>query len=124
MLGSKIWPWLFMAVLPGLLAGAAPGSFSGFGNTLDNAKKTDFFQFFHLEQTGESAVKDGKIIVFQPSGEKFHDLVRVYMTVDSKALIQGVELELSRSSVDSPSDGIYARDIAKSFLQAAVDPQD
>jgi hypothetical protein len=124
MMGSKIWLWLFIAVLPGSLAGAAPGPFSGFGNTLDNAKKTDFFQFFHLEQTGESSVKDGKTIVFQPSGEKFHDLVRVYMTVDSKGLIQGASLELSRSFVDSPQDGIYARDIAKSFLSGAIEPQD
>ena len=124
MRGSNFLPVLFFAVLPVMLAGAPPGAFGGFGNTLDSAKKTDFFTFFHLEQTGESTAKDGKTIVFQPTADKFHALVHVYMTVDGKSQIQGAELDLSRAFVDSTSDGVFARDIAKSFLQTATDPQD
>ncbi len=122
---SMMLPWLISMILPVLLAAAAPPEpFGGLGKTLENAKKTDFFLFFHLEQTSESPAKDGNVIVFQPSGPKFHDLTRVLMAVDSKGMIRGAELDLNRSYVDSPTDGIYARDIAKSFLQAAVDPQD
>jgi hypothetical protein len=124
MRGSIILAVLFSAMMPVMLAGAVPGPFGGFGDTVESAKKTDFFTFFHLEQTGESAAKNGKVIVFQPTSDKFHALVHLYLTVDSKAQIQGAELEISRAFVDSSSDGIFARDIAKSFLQTAVDPQD
>lgn len=124
MRGSNLLPVLFFAIFPVMLAGGPPGALGGFGSTLDSAKKTDFFTFFHLEQTEETPTKDGKTILFQPSGEKFRSVVHVYMTVDSKAQIQGAELDLSRAFVDSTSDGIFARDIAKSFLQTAVDQKD
>jgi hypothetical protein len=122
--GIKMLPLFTSVILPVLLAGAAPGPYGSLGKTLDEAKKTDFFQFFNLAQTGETASKDGKKILFQPSGPKFHDLARVYMQLDKNNQISGAELELKRSFVDSGQDGIYARDIAKSFLTVAASPQD
>jgi hypothetical protein len=116
---------LTLLLLPAALAAGEPQTLtSGFGETLEQAKQTGFFQWFMLEQTGVAAVNGGKEFLYQPSGERFHDLARVKVTTDGRGRIVAVELALQRGFVDSSSVGIYARDIAKSFLQSGVDPQD
>jgi hypothetical protein len=108
----------------GLAVGEPQKPASGFGETLEQAKQTGFFQWFMLEQTGESAENGGQKVVFQPSGERFHNLTRVSVTLDARGRIVAVELALDREFVDSLSIGIYARDISKSFLQTGVSPPD
>jgi hypothetical protein len=91
-----------------------------FGENLEQAKKTEFFSWFHLEQT-EAKPQDGKQVVsFKPSGRKFHHLVTVTMTTAAGERLQAVELVLLRSFIDSSPDGLFARDIAKSFLLAGL----
>ena len=93
---------------------AAPADFGRFGATLDEAKRTQFFTWFHLEQTAA----DGSKICFQPSGAKFHDLVKV--TVDAPGgAIRGMTVAVKRSFIDG-ADSKFARDIAKSFLNLAA----
>jgi hypothetical protein len=110
--------------LIGLAIGEGAVAFGRMGTTIEQARKTDFFQFFNLEPTGETKLGDKKITVFQPSGAKFHDLALVNMTTEGKGNMVGAELVLQRSFVDSSSDGIFARDIAKSFLRDAVNADD
>lgn len=110
-----------------MLAGAVFGvpaylgatSFGGFGDKLDQARKTDFFTWFNLEQTGEERTAQATVTTFKPSGEKFRDLVTFKVTTGQNGGIAGMELILSRAFVDSPQDGIFARDIAKSLLNTA-----
>lgn len=115
---------LLLIAAPVAMAIPQAEPFGSFGSTIEQAQKTDFFQFFHLEQTGKSKQGDATIITFQPSGEKFHELVRVNMTLSGKEGLIAAELVLRRSFVESGSDGIFARDIAKSFLNAGVNPKD
>jgi len=82
------------------------------GGTVEQARKTEFFRFFHLEET----VRQGPVVHFKPSAEKFRSLVTLNLSLDSRQLLAGAELILSRAFVDSGSDGMFARDIAKSFL--------
>jgi hypothetical protein len=114
----------FFLVSAGVAIGEPQMLVGGFGETLEQAKQTGFFKWFMLEQTGESAENGGKKLVFQPSGDRFHDLARVNVKLDGQGHIVGIELALRRDFVDSSSVGIYARDIAKSFLQTGVNPQD
>jgi hypothetical protein len=117
--------FLMLLLVPfGIVAGQPQAPVGGFGGTLDQAKQTGFFKWFMLEQTGESTENGGKQFVFQPSGDRFHNLTRVNVKVDGQGHIVAVELALQREFVDSSSVGIYARDIAKSFLQTGVNPQD
>ena len=110
-----------------MLAGAVFGvpaylgatSFGGFGDKLDQARKTDFFTWFNLEQTGEERTAQATVTTFKPSGEKFRDLVTFKVTTGQNGGIAGLELILSRAFVDSPQEGIFARDIAKSLLNTA-----
>jgi hypothetical protein len=117
-----MWKPLFQSLM---LAGVALGipailmaaSFGGFGMNLDQAKKTDFFTWFHLQQTGEQRTAQGATITFKPSGKQFRDLVTMKVTTGPDREITGMELILSRAFVDSKKDGIFARDIAKSLLR-------
>jgi hypothetical protein len=119
-----MWKPLFHSLV---LAGVALGmpailmaaSFGGFGMNLDQARKTGFFTWFHLQQTGEQQTPPGTTITFKPSGEKFRDLVTMKVTTGPDRGITGMELMLSRAFVDSKKDGIFARDITKSFVRTA-----
>jgi hypothetical protein len=86
------------------------------GESPDQAKQTEFFRWFHLEETGRSA----KVVHFKPSGDKFHNLVTLNLSLDSSGRLVGAELVLLRSFIDSGRDGMFARDIAKSFVRVVT----
>src|SRR3989441_7170643 len=86
------------------------------GERLEQARKTEFFRWFHLEETGRA----GRVVQFKPSGEKFRPLVTLNVTLDPSGRMVGVELVLSRAFIDSGREGTFARDIAKSFLRVAT----
>ena len=91
---------------------AAAAGFGRFGATLEEAKGTHFFTWFHLEQTAMGGC-------FQPSGERFHDLVKLTVNTLPNGEIRAMTLALKRSFIDG-RDSTFARDIAKSFLDAAA----
>jgi hypothetical protein len=104
----------------GLAAPLAAANFGNFGEGLDQAKQTEFFQWFNLEQTDLTRTGGNAVVSFKPSGKKFHYLVTVKVTTEAGGRILSVEMALARSFIDDPQDGIFARDIAKSFLQTAL----
>ncbi len=104
----------------GLAAPLIAASFGNLGETLEQAKQTDFFHFFHLEQSQVSKSDGSTVTAFKPSGEKFRPLVTVKVTTDAAGRIQALEMALARSFIDDPREGVFARDIAKSFLLAGL----
>src|SRR5882757_7018058 len=68
-------------VLSGMIVGGADllavgraihlGPLGLLGNTADDAKQTDFFKWFHLEEVGKSAGDGGTVITYAPSAPKF-----------------------------------------------------
>jgi len=104
----------------GMVGRGVAATDGGFINQpLAEIQKTDFFNFFNLAETHREAAGGGtQKIVFQPTGEKFHDLAIVTVTINSHSLVQQIDLALKRSFI-SGRDGIFAADIAKSFLTAA-----
>ena len=109
------------ALLPGL--GMATKlitiyNFGRFGQSLDEAKKTDLFTFFHLVETGRESHGSYETVRFQPSGPHFHDLVTLAVETAS-GHIQAAALHLSRSFIDGPEE-VFARDMAASFLDSVL----
>lgn len=118
---------LLQTLIPAAIAIWVPASlwaaaFGGFGDSLDQAKGTHFFQWFHLTQTAQEQAAGSTVTSFKPSGKRFRDLVTFKVTTGRKGDITGMELILSRKFVDSPQDGIFARDIAKSLLRTPLAP--
>lgn len=96
-------------------------TFGTLGDSLDSAQQTGFFRWFHLEEVG--AAKDANnndVVEFRPSGEKFHDLVSLRVTCDAGRRMLALELALDRQFIDSPRNGVFAADCAKSFLLSAT----
>lgn len=91
------------------------------GSKLEDAKQTDFFKFFNLKESGAYFALEKNVVVgFRPEGPMFRDLVSVNVTLDINETIVGIDLILARSFADHKTNGIFARDIAKSFLRAAI----
>lgn len=115
-----------LALLVMLLVLAAPGAAAAAGLVgagLAEAEKTsDFFTFFHLTPTGPADARG--VTAFRPSGPDFQALVLVTTTTDKAGRITAISLTIRRSFIDDPANGVFARDIAKSFLGDASQPAD
>lgn len=100
-------------------AESAPLGFIGM--SMDDTTKTSFFQWFHFAPVTSPAAG---IAVFKPSGEKFHNLATLSVNLGANRRITSIDLAIARSFIDDPRDGIFAADLGKSFLAAALPPDD
>lgn len=100
------------------------GAFGALGDRLADATGTDLFTFFHLQRAG--ALRDAHahmVISFRPGPAKFAPLVTLNMTVNDKDRILRAQLLVDRSFIDDPQNGVFARDIVKTFLRSTT-PRD
>jgi CHAT domain-containing protein/tetratricopeptide (TPR) repeat protein len=96
-----------------------PG-FGQLGPNVSSALKSDFFTFFHLRQAESEVGDERTAITYKPGAPQFRDLVTVVLTVDTKQNIIGAQLALNRRFIVDPMNGVFANDIAKSFLLACI----
>lgn len=82
--------------------------------------RSDLFRFFHLQPMEQTPAS----VVFKPAGAAFRDKVTVTVGIDSRAKIQSVEAVLHRNFIDSPRDGVFARDLAQSLLAQSLPTKD
>jgi hypothetical protein len=87
---------------------------------LSGLLKTEFFTFFHLQRAGAEQEGGSTRVIFRPGSDKFRELVSLVVVVDGNDVVLQRQLSLSRAFIDHPRDGIFARDIAKSHLLAAL----
>jgi len=108
-----------------LPAGAAEGG-GLLGAPLGDAEKhADLFTFFNLEETGTTAGAAGaRVVSFKPSGPNFRPLVTINVTVDKDGAITQIEALIARSFIEDKTNGVFARDLAKSLLRAGVPAAD
>ena len=97
-------------------------NFGHLGKTVEEARKSELFTWFHLVETGRGPHGYSVIVRFQPSGPKFHDVAMVALEVESGS-IKAATLHLSRGFIDGP-DEAFARDIAASFLRNSLTVED
>ena len=61
-----------------------------------------------------------RLVRFLPRGGAFRDVVALDAEVDPAGRVRTLSLGLDRRFVEEPVDGRWARDIAQTFLRAAV----
>jgi len=114
-----------MPELRKLAANLPLGAFSALGDSLDDARSTDLFTWFHLEQVDSSKNAQGHpVLTFKPTSPEFRPLVSLAVTTSDTGRLLAVDLMLSRSFVDDPKTSVFARDFAKSFLRSATHDRD
>ena len=119
---ARVISSLFSVSLNAVFVSSASGHL---GMRLDDLKKTDLFTWFHLQQTTiEQDRQDQRVVTFKPEGEKFRPVTTIKMTLAQDSQVSTLELLLSRSFVDHGRDGMFARDIAKTFLYTLIPRED
>jgi hypothetical protein len=103
---------------------AQPGlSYGLIGQPLATAKTNELFTFFNLAQTGSGPCGAGQQLEFRPTGAQFHALAAVEAVTDAHGDVAAMALILDRGFVNDPVNGIFAADIAKSFIGDVSSPQ-
>ena len=110
------------ALIVGLVVIALASSASAqlIGSRLDAAQKTDLFTFFNLTEDGRAP--DGAHVraTFKTSAKSpFRPLMRVELQLTGNDAVSAAQVALSREFINS-KNGVFARDLAKSFLKAAL----
>jgi tetratricopeptide (TPR) repeat protein len=108
---------------PGPPAMAAPAE-GLIGQPIEEARKNDLFVFFSLAQTGDRPCGAGRVVDFRPQAPQFRPLTGLEVALDGQGRIEAMSLVLNRSFIDTPAIGMFARDIAESFLRDAAGPAD
>jgi hypothetical protein len=93
--------------------------FGKMGRTLATARQTGFFQWFHLVPTEQTMEQPGQVTRFRPEGETFGNLCFLDILEDPNGATVQMELVVLRSFIDG-RNGIFAQDLVKSFLVAAL----
>jgi hypothetical protein len=89
--------------------------FGSMGQTLETARQSEFFQWFHMEESERRPEDPGEAVRFRPSGEKFHDLCYLDALIAPSGELVRMELVVRRAFLDG-SDHLFAQDLVKSFL--------
>jgi hypothetical protein len=100
-------------------------TFGAFGDSLDQALRTEFFAWFRLTECARDELPDGSACVqFRPSGGKHRELVvcRISGTVNRGTTAMALALE--GRFIDDPKLEYYARDFARSFISNGVADED
>jgi len=94
-------------------------NFGSMSETLETALQTEFFKWFHLEETERRPETPGEVVRFRSSGPKFRDLCYLDVLRAANGRLVRMELVLQRQFIDG-RDRDFAQDIVKSFLIAAL----
>lgn len=91
------------------------------GRALDSAVKEDFFTFFHLRKRAVDERDDIVTHYFRPPSRG--DVV-ICVDTDKKDKILQMSLIVGRDFIEDPLTNVFARDIVKSFIEAATPEAD
>jgi hypothetical protein len=109
--------WLLTVCIVVVVNASAASALSLPGGSLDEAEKQDFFQFFHLKKRAIDERDDLATHYFRPPSR---DDVVVCVDTDKAGKILQMSLIVGRDFIDHPATNVFARDLVKSFIEAAT----
>lgn len=93
--------------------------FGKMGRTLETARQTEFFEWFHLVQTEQTRQEPGHVTRFRPASVKYRSLCFLDVLRASNGALVQMELVVSRAFIEG-RDALFAQDLVKSFLIAVL----
>lgn len=117
---------VLLSALLFVVSPAATNAASVAGQPLDDALKDDFFTFFHLTEADRIITPTGfcKVTFKPPPRTPFRDLATITVLLGRQGKIQDMELVMNRGFIDHERNSVFARDLTKSFIGAAVPVED
>jgi hypothetical protein len=100
-----------------------PVSFGSFGPTPGALTETDFYSWFHLQQTAVLRTENGRTTTVYRSIGQFRDLAALYIGAAADGWTDCMYLQVARSFVDDPRAGVFARDLIASFIREVTAEQ-
>jgi hypothetical protein len=93
-----------------------------YGVEMQEAFGRDFFTHLRLRPIAYSVTKDGftEMLLRLPKSSQLRALLNCYVVLDDSGKIIRARLHLKRRAISDRLQGAFARDYAKSFVQAAV----
>lgn len=93
-----------------------------YGIEMQEAFGRDFFTHLRLRPIAYSVTKDGftEMLLRLPKSSPLRALLNCYVVLDDSGKIIRARLHLKRRAIADKLNGAFARDYAKSFVQAAV----
>jgi len=119
---------VFCGITPGAVyadESSDDSKLSIFGVDMQDAYGRHFFSHFRFRPIGLSVTSDGftEMLLRLPRSSRFRPFVNVYVALDGEGKIMRARIHLRRRFIEDKVQGAFARDIAKTFVQAAV-PED
>jgi hypothetical protein len=95
--------------------------FGEMGSFVDDLAASPLFAWFALVRADEVRRQRTLEVTFRPEGPAFHDLAELRVSAAPNGRLESLELRLARGFVDDRRNGMFARDLAQSFLRGALD---
>lgn len=96
-------------------------TFGSFGDSLDDAVRTEFFSWFNLVEERRDASGDGTVVVrFKLTGDDYRRFTTCRISIGAERLMGHMALEVYGAFIDSPEIWQFARDITGSFIRSAL----
>ncbi len=106
--------------------GGGVEGFSVFGLNMVDAFERNFFSHFRFRPIAMSVTNDGftEVMLRLPRSSRFRPFLLVYVALDKSGKIMRTTMHLKRRFIEDKMQSAFARDFAKSFVQASVPNED
>jgi hypothetical protein len=94
-------------------------SFGTFGSVPDDVSATDFYSWFQFGEVTRTSAERGAVLVTHRTAGQFRDLVVLRVTADAHGQTVRLSLQVARSFIHDPREGMFARDVVASFIREA-----
>jgi hypothetical protein len=96
-------------------------TFGSLGDSLDDAVRTEFFSWFGLLEDDRDLHPDGTAVVrFKSPGDHYHQWTTCRVSIQDNQLTNQITLSVDSVFIDSTEVWQLARDITRSFIDAAL----
>jgi len=96
-------------------------TFGSFGDSVDDAVRTEFFSWFSLVEEGRATCADGSVSVrYKPEGNDYRPFTTCRISIRAEGPMDCMALEVHGAFVDSAEVWRYARDITGSFIRGGL----
>ncbi len=94
--------------------------FGSFGGKPEDIARTEFYSYFHLEETSRIPMASGEVNIRYQNKNRYRDLCALECATDAAGNISRLSLDIVARFIEQPATAPMARDFARSFIGGAT----